>query len=60
MVKVQDATAPSSTTSAAATGGGGGGGGGAIDWWDVSALLALSALRRLPDRTRRWRRPTSA
>ena len=59
MVKVQDATAPTNTTSATATGGGGGGGG-AIDWWDVSALLALLALRRLPDRTRRWRQPTSA
>jgi hypothetical protein len=58
MVKVQDATAPSNTTSATTTGGGGGGG--AIDWWDVSALLALLALRRLPDRARRWRQPTSA
>jgi hypothetical protein len=42
MVQVQDA--PSSTTSATATGGGGGGGG-ALDWWDVSGLLALLALR---------------
>jgi hypothetical protein len=37
-----------------------GGGGGALDWWDVSALLALLALRRWPERALRWRRSTSA
>jgi hypothetical protein len=57
MVQVQDAPAPSDTKTVSATGGGGGG---ALDWWDVSALLALLALRRLPDRAQRWRRPTSA
>jgi hypothetical protein len=49
MVKVQTAAGPSDTTPATSTGGGGGG---ALDWWDVSALLALLALRRLPDRVR--------
>jgi lysophospholipase L1-like esterase len=51
MVKVQDAPAPSDTMTVTAKGGGGG----ALDWWDVSALLALLALRRLPDRALRYR-----
>jgi hypothetical protein len=50
MVKVQDAPAPSDTMTVTAKGGGG-----ALDWWDVSALLALLALRRLPDRALRYR-----
>jgi hypothetical protein len=58
MVKVQDSTAAAPSGATTATGGGGGGG--AIDWWDVSALLALLALRKVPDRTRRWRHSTSA
>jgi hypothetical protein len=53
MVKVQDTPPPSDTITATASTKGGGGG--ALDWWDVSALLALLALRRLPDRTRQWR-----
>jgi hypothetical protein len=57
MVKVQDSAAAAGSGTATATGGGGGG---ALDWWDVSALLALLALRRLPDRTRRWRSSTRA
>jgi len=56
MVQVQDRPAPSDATTVTATGGGGGG---ALDWWDVSALLALLALRRLPSRGAS-RRPTSA
>jgi lysophospholipase L1-like esterase len=57
-VKVQDAPAPSDTMTVTASGHGGGG---ALDWWDVSGLLALLALHRLPDRTRQWwRRPKSA
>ncbi|HUO68754.1 MAG TPA: GDSL-type esterase/lipase family protein, partial [Gammaproteobacteria bacterium] len=56
-VKVQDSPAPSDTTTVTAKGGGGGG---AVDWWDVSALLALLALRRVPDRALRGRRSTSA
>ena len=54
MVTVQDAPPPSDTMTVTAKGGGGGGG--ALDWWDVSALLALLALRRLPDRAQRRRR----
>jgi lysophospholipase L1-like esterase len=50
MVKVQDAPAPSDTMTVTAKGGGG-----ALDWWDVSALLALLALRRLADRAPRYR-----
>jgi hypothetical protein len=42
MVKVQDAPVPVDTMTVTASKGGGG----ALDWWDVSALLALLALRR--------------
>jgi lysophospholipase L1-like esterase len=53
MVKVQDSPPPTDTVTVTSTSKGGGG---ALDWWDVSALLALLALRKLPDRTRAWRR----
>jgi len=49
-VKVQDAPAPSDTVTVTASKQGGGG---ALGWWDVSALLALLALRRSP---RHWSR----
>jgi hypothetical protein len=56
MVKVQDSAAPSDTMTVTAKGGGGG----ALDWWDVSALLALLALRRVRHRALAWRPATSA
>jgi hypothetical protein len=63
MVQVQDAPAPSDTMTVTGTSQGGGG---ALDWWDVSALLAVLASRlraryrtysatstRLPSRSRK-------
>ena len=58
MVQVQGSAAQADATTVSATGGGGGGG--ALDWWDVSALLALLALRKLPERARFSRRTPSA